>query len=128
MDDAAVIVIGKNFMETHEKLQNIMNRVKGIFSWAKIHNCKFSIEKFQLVNSTKKLIPHPLNPRKKIPSQRSALILESQHIPSRESTKFLGVMRQQNELERTIRHSTSKGARLVDPIQQNSLCIKRHTC
>jgi hypothetical protein len=78
MDDAAVIVIGKNFMETHEKLRNIMNRTKGIFVWAKIHNCEFGIEKFQLVDSTKKLIPHPLNPRKKIPTPRSALIIGDQ--------------------------------------------------
>jgi hypothetical protein len=69
-----------------------MNRANGIFFWAKIHNCEFGIERFQLVDSTKKLIPHPLNPRKKIPTPRSTLILGSQHIPSKESAKFLGVM------------------------------------
>jgi hypothetical protein len=48
VDDATIIVTGKDFTETHEKLRNIMNRTKGIFDWAKRHNCGFGIEKFQL--------------------------------------------------------------------------------
>jgi hypothetical protein len=67
VDNAVVIVIGKDFLETH-------------------------IEKFQLLNITKRLTPHPLNPRKWIPMPRHALILENQHIPSKETARFLGVM------------------------------------
>jgi hypothetical protein len=55
VDNAAVIVIGKDFKETHEKLQNIMTHTKGIFVWAKLHNCEFRIEKFQLVSIMRKL-------------------------------------------------------------------------
>jgi hypothetical protein len=92
VDDAVVIVIGKDFLETHEKLRNIMNRIGGIFEWAKNHNCEFGIEKFQLLDITKRLIPHPLNPRKRIPMPRRALILGNQRIPSKETARFLGVM------------------------------------
>jgi len=61
VDDAVIIVHGKNFNETHEKLQNIMNHPGGVFEWAKIHNCKFSIEKFQLLDVAKKLVLNPIN-------------------------------------------------------------------
>ena len=33
MDNVAIIVIGKDFVETHTKLHNIMNCVGGIFEW-----------------------------------------------------------------------------------------------
>jgi hypothetical protein len=67
IDDAAVIVTGKDFRETHEKLWNIMNCKDGIFEWAKIHNCEFGIEKLQLLDIMKRPVPNPINPRKKIP-------------------------------------------------------------
>jgi len=81
VDDAVVIVIGKDFVETHEKLWNIMNRAGGIFQWAKDHNCEFGIKKFQLLDITQRLTPHPLNPKKRIPTPRRALILGNQRIP-----------------------------------------------
>ena len=90
VDDAAIIVTGRDFTETHNKLQNIMNRPKGIFAWAKRHNCMLRVNKFQLLDLTKKLIPHQFNPRR-IPIPRRALILGEQHIPSKETAKFLGV-------------------------------------
>jgi hypothetical protein len=66
MDDTVAIVTGKDFSKTHEKLRDIMNHTKGIFSWAKEHNCEFGIEKFQLLNITRKTT-HALNPKKHIP-------------------------------------------------------------
>ena len=68
-----------------------MNRPKGIFAWAKRHNCTFGVDKFQLLDLTKKLIPHQFNPRRRIPVPRRALILGEQRIPSKETAKFLGV-------------------------------------
>jgi hypothetical protein len=92
VDDAVIIVTGKDFTETHEKLRNIMNRAGGVFEWAKDHNCEFGIEKFQLLDISRKHIPHQLNPKKKIPMPRRALTLGDQHIPSKETAKFLGVI------------------------------------
>ncbi|KAF8226211.1 hypothetical protein L208DRAFT_1302899 [Tricholoma matsutake] len=68
VDDAAVVVTGKDFTETHEKIHDIMNCTNGIFNWAKLHNCEFGVEKFQLLDITRKLILNPVNPRKKIPT------------------------------------------------------------
>ena len=92
VDDTTIIVTGKDFAETHEKLCNIMNRTKGVFEWAKEHNCEFGIEKFQLLDITRKTVPHPLNHKKHILTPCHALMLGNQHIPSAEMAKFLGVI------------------------------------
>lgn len=92
VNDAAVITTGKIFSEMHDKLCNIMNCSGGIFKWAKLHNCEFSIEKFQLLDITKKMAPNPINPRKRISTPWSTLILGNQRIPSKETARFLGVM------------------------------------
>ena len=92
VDDAAVIVTGQDFSETHNKLRNIMNRPKGVLAWAKRHNCTFGIDKFQLLDLTRRRIPHQLNPRRRIPIPRRALILGNQRIPSKDTAKFLGVL------------------------------------
>ena len=67
VDDAVIIVCGKNFNETHEKLRNIMNRPGGVFEWAKAHNCEFGVERFQILNVAKKQVPNPINPKERIP-------------------------------------------------------------
>jgi len=92
VDDAVIIVCGKNFNETHENLQDIMECNRGIFNWAKSHNCEFGIEKFQSLNASKKLIPNLLNTKRRIPQPRQALTIGEQHIPSKETACFLGVM------------------------------------
>jgi hypothetical protein len=43
-DDIALIATGKDFSETHKKICNIMNQTGGIFKWANLHNCEFSIK------------------------------------------------------------------------------------
>jgi hypothetical protein len=68
-----------------------MNHTNGIFKWAVIHNCEFGMEKFQLIDITRRLVPNPINPRKKIPMPRKTLILGNKRIPSKETAKFLGV-------------------------------------
>ncbi|RDB28923.1 putative RNA-directed DNA polymerase from transposon X-element [Hypsizygus marmoreus] len=92
VDDAAVIVIGKDFFETHEKLRNIMNRPGGIFEWARLHNCEFGIEKFQLVDATRKRVAHAFVLNKKDPMPRRNLQLGPHVIKSKPAVKFLGVM------------------------------------
>ena len=92
VDDAAVIITGKDFSETHAKLWDIMNHTGGIFKWARDHNCEFGIEKFQLLDITRRLAPNPLNPRKRIPMPRRTLILSDKCIPSKDMARFLGMI------------------------------------
>lgn len=84
--------MGKDFAETHNKLRNIMNRQNGVLDWAAKHNCTFGIEKFQLLDLSKKLTPHQFNPRRRVPISRSMLILGNQRIPSKETARFLSVV------------------------------------
>jgi len=69
-----------------------MNRTDGIFAWAKTHNCEFGIEKFQLLDISRKNIPHTLNPKKRVQLPQRALMLGNHCIPSAETAKFLGVV------------------------------------
>lgn len=92
MDDTVIIVIGKDFFETHAKLCDIMNHVGGIFEWARDHSCEFGVEKFQLLDITRRLTPNPVNPRKRIPMPRRTLVLGDKRIPSKDTARFLGVI------------------------------------
>jgi hypothetical protein len=69
-----------------------MNRTNRVFAWAKMHNCEFGIKKFQLLNISRKMIPHTLNPKKRIPLPRRTLILGNHHIPSADTAKFPGII------------------------------------
>jgi len=68
-----------------------MNRDGGVREWASTHNCSFGIEKFQLVDLSRRKIPDPFRPRKQIPIPRAALILNGQRIESTTTVKFLGM-------------------------------------
>ena len=53
----------------------------GVFDWAALHNCSFGLDKFQL-----------LDLRKKIPTPWQTLRLGEHWIPSKDTTKFSGVI------------------------------------
>ena len=90
VDDAAVLVTGDDFSDTHDKLLDVMNREGGILDWAKAHNCSFGVEKFQLLDLSRKKMVDPTRPRKRIPVSRRPLVLNGQTIKSVTSVKFLG--------------------------------------
>ena len=92
IDDAAVIVTGKSLTETHKKLHNVMDRTNSILKWANTHNCEFGIEKFQLLDFTKKMTPHSFIRKKRIPTPQTALKLGNHRIPLKDTAKFLGVI------------------------------------
>ena len=92
VDDAAVIVTGKTIAETHKKLQNIMTKTNGILDWAVTHNCKFGINKFQLVDFTKKTTQHPFIKNKQISLPQNSLKIGCHQIPSKDTAYFLGVV------------------------------------
>ena len=85
------MVTGDNFHHTHEKLKAIMNREGGVTEWAISHNCSFGIEKFQLLDLSRRKVKDPLRPRKRIPTPRTTLILNGQQIKSLTVAKFLGL-------------------------------------
>jgi len=92
VDDATAIVAGKTFEDTHRMLRAIMERRGGIFEWAKEHNCGFGVEKFQLLDLTKKTIAHTFIANRQAPTPRPNLRLGNHIIKSKASAKFLGVI------------------------------------
>src|SRR6202142_490889 len=75
IDDMYVLVTGADFTETNHKIKDIMERTGGGFEGVADHNCEFSIEKFQLLDLTRKLGPHPMMPWRCVPLPRPELIL-----------------------------------------------------
>ncbi|PIL37604.1 hypothetical protein GSI_01298 [Ganoderma sinense ZZ0214-1] len=54
MDDVALITVGRTFADTHSKLQDFFNRPGGASEWSATHNSHFSLDKFGLLNMTRK--------------------------------------------------------------------------
>jgi hypothetical protein len=59
--------------------------------WATAHNCSFELEKFQLLNLSRRKMKDLLRLRKRIPVPRRTLILNGQSIKSATMVKFLGL-------------------------------------
>ena len=60
VDDTALFVEGPSFDETHATLKRMMNRQHGASEWLAIHNSKFEVSKFALIDfSRKKDIDRP---------------------------------------------------------------------
>ena len=89
VDNSAIIVTGKSLTDTHKKLHNIMERTNSILAWANTH---ISIKKFQLLDFTKKIEPHPFIRKKRIPVHQTALKIGDHCIPSKDTAKFLRVI------------------------------------
>jgi ribonuclease HI len=56
VDDFTAVAVGETFEETHEKLEGVMCKDGGVFDWETTHNCSFGIEKFHLVDFTRKKV------------------------------------------------------------------------
>ena len=82
MDDVALIVTGRTFAETHEKLRIFFSRPGGADEWSLSHNSHFSLDKFGLLNLTRR-ISDPLGPPLEL---GNATIQPSTH------HRFLGVL------------------------------------
>jgi hypothetical protein len=91
VEDTAVLVTGDDFRSTHDKLLEVMNREGGIMEWATAHNCSFGLEKFQLLDLSRRKMKDPLRPHKRISVPRRTLILNGQRIKSTTTVKFLGL-------------------------------------
>ena len=91
IDDAYLLAIGNSMEETHGTLKSIMERPEGVFEWAEAHNCEFGVDKFQLIDFTRRREPDPTHIGKTQSLSRPDITLRGRPIPSREHTIFLGV-------------------------------------
>ena len=91
VDDAAILVTGPDFEDTHTKLKDVMAREGGVMEWARTHNCSFGIEKFQLLDLSKRKVKDPARLGKRILQPRNNLALNRQIVKSATTVKFLGL-------------------------------------
>jgi hypothetical protein len=84
-------MIGDSFTETHAMLTDAMERPGGVLEWAKNHNCEFGIDKFQLTDLSRKKIPCPSIPKRRIALPRPSLMIGPHMIELKECVIFLGV-------------------------------------
>lgn len=95
IDDTVLLAAGRTFDETHEILTNMMNREGGANEWSRDHNSNFEVDKFALMDFTRKTIPDPTGQRKTIPTPRPDLVLNGHTIQPSSTHKFLGVIMDQ---------------------------------
>jgi hypothetical protein len=81
VDDTALFVEGPTFDDTHSTLKRMMNRRHGAFEWSALHNSKFEVTKFALIDFSRKkdVLRPPLRLRQTV-------------IKPSVSHKFLGVI------------------------------------
>ena len=91
VNDTAILVTGVDFEDTHSKLREVMTREGGVLDWAASHNCEFGMEKFQLLDLTRRKIKDLNRPRKRIALPRCDLKLNGQIIKLSTVVKFLGI-------------------------------------
>ena len=85
VDDVALLATGDSFIETHEKLTDMMERPGGAFDWSESHNSPFELTKLALMDFSPKAY------------RESSLTLTHTHsdrtttIKSVQSYRFLGI-------------------------------------
>jgi ribonuclease HI len=86
VDDAILTAMAKTFKEAHEMLANMMTRSGGMIEWSKRHNSSIEYSKLVLIDFS-----HP-----GVKKHRSPLILPEIMIEPTQSTKYLGIVLDQN--------------------------------
>lgn len=95
INDKAILVHSKTFIKTHQKIKDIMEREGSILEWAREHNCKYGIAKFQLIDftpKTRETTPQLGNgTRAWEPDMGSSILIRQHLISPKPVAKFLGV-------------------------------------
>ena len=119
IDDAYILTIGDSVEETHDKVKRIMEKANGVFKWADQHNCEFGVDKFQLLDLTRRRETDPARQGKTRAIQRPDLILRGHRIQSAQTATFLGV-----KIDRELRWH-EQGDRMVAKGQAWAAQIQR---
>ena len=86
VDDAILITVAENFQEAHSKLADMMTRTGGALEWAEKHNSRFEFSKLALIDFA--------HHSRKV--DRPPLVLPNTLVTPTKSTKYLGVILDQN--------------------------------
>ena len=109
IDNAIISASADLFTEAHKKLKDMMTRDSGTICWAKTHNSPFKLSKLMLID-----FAHP-----SFPLHHPPLILPSITISPTKSTKYLGLILNQNlNWSEQIAYVQEKGSKWAAQICQ----------
>jgi Reverse transcriptase (RNA-dependent DNA polymerase) len=86
VDDTILVATAESFHEVHSKLESMMSREGGVSEWSKMHNSPLEYSKLALID-----FAHRSSPKAK-----AMLQLPQRQIEPSTSTKYLGVILDQN--------------------------------
>ena len=92
MDDTTILAEGANLQEACDKLTSIMIRPDGALEWAKDHECHFALDKFGLMELTRKREPDLTRTRKTHPKTHPSITLGQHTIKLMATHKFFGIL------------------------------------
>ena len=109
VDDSLMIAIAENFEEAHEKLADMMGREGGVAEWSSTHNSPLEFSKLALID-----FAHSQSPK-----SRPMLHLPQRDVKPAASTKYLGVLFNQNlNWKAQQAHAIKKGTNWVAQIRR----------
>jgi hypothetical protein len=91
VDDIALIATGSDFVETNNRLTDMMTKEEGGLEWSTNHNSRFEVSKSVVLHFSKKTILDPDDEGRRIPLPKPALVLNQQIVQEVESFKYLGI-------------------------------------
>ena len=109
VDDTLLLATAATFQEAHVKLVSMMTRTGGVDDWSQVHNSPLEYSKLALID-----FAHARSTK-----VRSPLVLPQREVPTTESTKYLGVIFDQN-LNWKAQHARAigKGANWTSQIRR----------
>jgi hypothetical protein len=109
VDDSLMIAIAENFEEAHVKLADMMGRAGGVAEWSSTHNSPLEYSKLALID-----FAHSQSPK-----SRPLLHLPQRDVKPAVSTKYLGVLFDQNlNWKAQQAHAIKKGTNWAAQIRQ----------
>src|SRR5712675_1245637 len=109
VDDTLLLSTADTFQEAHVKLVSMMTRTGGVDDWSQVHNSPLEYSKLALID-----FAHARSTK-----VRSPLVLPQREVPTTESTKYLGIIFDQN-LNWKAQHARAigKGANWTSQIRR----------
>lgn len=124
-DDAIVAAAGRDSGEAARRIATLFHRRGGPLTWAKSHFCTYEYHKFAYLKLTRKRIPDPNNPRKRIQQPRTTIQLDGKDITSTDSHKFLGIILDSElRFKKHVQYVLEKGTKIVNGTRRLSKMAK----
>ncbi len=109
VDNTLLVATAEHFKEVHNKLASMMTREGGVTDWSKMHNSLLEYSKLALIDFA----------HRNSSKERAQLQLPQQQLEPSTSTKYLGIILDQNlNWKAQQAHAVKKGTKWVTQIRR----------